>query len=359
MSFHSEALELLIGARVVRGPDWKWGDQDGGDGHVGTLRTFQSSEEAAVVWDYGVVALYRDNGARDLRILDSAPAGVKHDSILCNGCNMKPLIGTRWKCLDCEDYDLCSLCYHGDKHYLQHKFYSIDLKGKTRKVPRARRDSDKISAYGLFPGAKVKRGIDWERGSQDNNITGKLKEIGDWSESKPRSAASVVWGFGTKYYYRVGYEGKVDLIAIGNAEGYSFYYDHLPVLGMSVISNIRAVDNLSKSNYRLDVPPLLPLNQNKWKNEIEEVDITANSNAEGNLHYYEDLPVHGMNVTGTTETVDDLLMIESDLDVPPLLPMDQGKLEDEKDEVILYVSAFFINLNVVEILFLFIRTFFN
>ena len=68
---------------------------------------------------------------------------------------------------------------------------------------------------------------------------------------------------------------QVDLIAIGNAEGYSFYYDHLPVLGMSVISNIRAVDNLSKSNYRLDVPPLLPLNQNKWKNEIEEVIIKS------------------------------------------------------------------------------------
>ena len=66
-----------------------------------------------------------------------------------------------------------------------------------------------------------------------------------------------------------------------------------------------------------------------------------------------------MNVTGTNETVDDLLMIESDLDVPPLLPMDQGKLEDEKDEVILYVSAFFNNLNVVEILFLFICTFFD
>ena len=76
MNLPSEALQLLIGARVVRGPDWKWGDQDGGDGHVGTLRKFQSSEEAAVVWDYGVVALYRYNGANDLRILDSAPAGL-------------------------------------------------------------------------------------------------------------------------------------------------------------------------------------------------------------------------------------------------------------------------------------------
>ena len=27
-----------VGTRVVRGPDWKWGKQDGGEGHVGTVR---------------------------------------------------------------------------------------------------------------------------------------------------------------------------------------------------------------------------------------------------------------------------------------------------------------------------------
>lgn len=34
-----------VGARVIRGPDWKWGKQDGGDGHVGTVRSFESQEE--------------------------------------------------------------------------------------------------------------------------------------------------------------------------------------------------------------------------------------------------------------------------------------------------------------------------
>ena len=28
-----------VGVRVVRGPDWQWGDQDGGPGHVGTVVT--------------------------------------------------------------------------------------------------------------------------------------------------------------------------------------------------------------------------------------------------------------------------------------------------------------------------------
>ena len=64
-----------IGARVVRGPDWKWGKQDGGDGHVGTVRSFESTEEVLIVWDNGTAANYRCASNFDLRILDNAPAG--------------------------------------------------------------------------------------------------------------------------------------------------------------------------------------------------------------------------------------------------------------------------------------------
>lgn len=64
-----------VGARVVRGPDWKWGKQDGGEGHVGTVRNFESPEEVVVVWDNGTAANYRCAGAYDLRIIDSSPTG--------------------------------------------------------------------------------------------------------------------------------------------------------------------------------------------------------------------------------------------------------------------------------------------
>lgn len=65
-----------VGARVIRGPDWKWGKQDGGEGHIGTVRNFESPEEVVVVWDNGTAANYRCAGAYDLRILDSAPTGT-------------------------------------------------------------------------------------------------------------------------------------------------------------------------------------------------------------------------------------------------------------------------------------------
>ena len=64
-----------VGCRVVRGPDWKWGKQDGGEGHVGTVRSFESPDEVVVVWDNGTAANYRCAGAFDLRIYDSSPAG--------------------------------------------------------------------------------------------------------------------------------------------------------------------------------------------------------------------------------------------------------------------------------------------
>lgn len=60
---------------MVRGPDWKWGKQDGGEGHVGTLRSFENHGEVLVVWDNAVAANYRCAGHFDLRVLDSIPAG--------------------------------------------------------------------------------------------------------------------------------------------------------------------------------------------------------------------------------------------------------------------------------------------
>lgn len=68
---------MEIGLRVVRGPDWKWGNQDGGDGHVGTLVEIgkpgspTSPDKTVVVqWDAGTRTNYRVGyqGAFDLRV---------------------------------------------------------------------------------------------------------------------------------------------------------------------------------------------------------------------------------------------------------------------------------------------------
>eukprot|EP00919_Chromeraceae_sp_WS-2016_P073713 GHVR01174294.1.p1 GENE.GHVR01174294.1~~GHVR01174294.1.p1 ORF type:complete len:125 (-),score=24.82 GHVR01174294.1:1-375(-) len=34
-----------------------------------------------------------------------------HVYVRCNGCNMSPLMGKRYKCLLCYDFDLCDTCF--------------------------------------------------------------------------------------------------------------------------------------------------------------------------------------------------------------------------------------------------------
>ncbi|XP_023301637.2 E3 ubiquitin-protein ligase mind-bomb [Lucilia cuprina] len=222
-----------VGARVIRGPDWKWGKQDGGEGHVGTVRNFESSEEVVVVWDNGTAANYRCAGAYDLRILDSAPTGIKHDGTMCDTCRQQPIFGIRWKCAECVNYDLCSICYHGDKHHLRHRFYRIATPGGERTMIEPRRKSKKVAVRGIFPGARVVRGVDWQWEDQDGGVgrRGKVNEIQDWSSASPRSAAYVVWDNGAKNLYRVGFEGMADLKVVNDVKGNTVYRDHLPLLG--------------------------------------------------------------------------------------------------------------------------------
>lgn len=96
-----------------------------------------------------------------------------------------------------------------------------------------RRKSKKIAIRGIFPGARVVRGVDWQWEDQDggNGRRGKVQEIQDWSAASPRSAAYVVWDNGSKNLYRVGFEGMADLKVVNDAKGQTVYRDHLPCLG--------------------------------------------------------------------------------------------------------------------------------
>lgn len=37
-----------------------------------------------------------------------------HDGIACDGCDCAPIIGERWRCVDCvDDFSFCKECYEG------------------------------------------------------------------------------------------------------------------------------------------------------------------------------------------------------------------------------------------------------
>ena len=78
------AMELCLGLRLVRGPDWCWEDQDGGEGSVGTLvEVGEGGRSALVQWDGGTRGRYRcgEDGKFDLRVLDTAPTGETRISL--------------------------------------------------------------------------------------------------------------------------------------------------------------------------------------------------------------------------------------------------------------------------------------
>lgn len=88
---------MEVGLRVVRGPDWKWGNQDDGEGHVGTVveigkpgSTTSPDKTVVVQWDSGSRTNYRVGyqGAYDLRIFDNAAIGEE----VCCGWNLHELL---------------------------------------------------------------------------------------------------------------------------------------------------------------------------------------------------------------------------------------------------------------------------
>ena len=184
---------LSVGLRVVRGPDWKWDDQDGGEGHAGTVveiggfskagedkESHPPSPRGTVIlqWDTGLRTNYRvgHQNAYDLRVIDSAPGSINHPNITCKTCyssnnklstkakrrasstctsdnsssrveepNTKCdkinsslfISGIRWSCSVCSvtsqnSYDMCTACYMSDKHNIDHAFWRIDAANKAQ-----------------------------------------------------------------------------------------------------------------------------------------------------------------------------------------------------------------------------------
>jgi len=53
-------------------------------------------------------------------------SGVRHRNVTCDICRMSGLRGIRWKCTECDDFDLCHDCYMSNKHDLSHAFIRYD-----------------------------------------------------------------------------------------------------------------------------------------------------------------------------------------------------------------------------------------
>ncbi|XP_067658953.1 E3 ubiquitin-protein ligase MIB2-like isoform X2 [Haliotis asinina] len=207
------------GIRVVRGPGWSGKDQDGGDGHVGTVLNVDSTKgRVTVLWDTGREFQYNAgyNDKFDLLIFDSGPTGI------------------RWKCSKCTDYDLCTLCYMADRHDVTHAFLRIlTSTSPVMQVP-PRSGTARTQAKGMFKGATVIRGLHWRYGDQDggDGTVGEIVQLDTFPGGFVRGAVNVRWSKSQNKLcsYRVGADGQVALTMIDESDGWKYYKEHLPVL---------------------------------------------------------------------------------------------------------------------------------
>uniref|UniRef100_A0AAZ3SGK5 E3 ubiquitin-protein ligase MIB2 n=1 Tax=Oncorhynchus tshawytscha TaxID=74940 RepID=A0AAZ3SGK5_ONCTS len=233
---------MEVGMRVVRGLDWKWGNQDDSEGHLGTVveigrqgSTTTPDKTVVVQWDSGTRTNYRTGyqGSYDLLLYDNAQIGVRHSNIICDSCKKHGIMGMRWKCKVCFDYDLCTQCYMNNKHDLGHAFERYETAHSQPVCLAPRQNLPRIILKGVFQGVKVVRGPDWDWGNQDGGEgkVGKVVDIRGWDTESGRSVASVTWSNGTTNVYRLGHKGKVDLKYVSDIQGGFYYKDHLPKLG--------------------------------------------------------------------------------------------------------------------------------
>ncbi|XP_072046933.1 E3 ubiquitin-protein ligase MIB2-like [Amphiura filiformis] len=275
---------MFYGARVVRGPDWEWGNQDGGPGYVGTVivpetEHINDTDVVWIHWDNGVSANYRGGLGKecDLRIYDNAQLGVKHKGVRCDACMKWDIEGMRWRCAVCHDFDLCTNCYMSDNHDTSHVFLRIDVPGATPVKLPIRDGCNKIKAKGIFVGAKVMRGLKWRWGDQDGGkgSTGSVTYLDNWTDSNTfRTMVCVTWSNGHKNKYRLGLNGAVDVIYAKGNEGHGgFYYpEHLPRLDLEKThSFITPGDQIRVKPLKLDVFKRMQEKRCGWKDDMAKV----------------------------------------------------------------------------------------
>ncbi|ELP90841.1 hypothetical protein EIN_359240 [Entamoeba invadens IP1] len=68
---YKKPAQWLVGKSVIRGRDWKWEDQDGGNGSVGIVTESPSGNWVEVRWKSGSTAQYRwgEDGCYDLLVV--------------------------------------------------------------------------------------------------------------------------------------------------------------------------------------------------------------------------------------------------------------------------------------------------
>ena len=111
---------------------------------------------------YWVAVPYSPGGASSSP--PSSPSGrarPRHYHVACDGCGMKPIVGVRYKCTACDNFDFCGSCYQASRadfsrHFGgEHSFSAIRKPRHTRtSVPPEEEEEEDGAPLSLPPGVR-------------------------------------------------------------------------------------------------------------------------------------------------------------------------------------------------------------
>ncbi|PVD35618.1 hypothetical protein C0Q70_02581 [Pomacea canaliculata] len=214
---------MEAGVRVVRGPDWNLGDEDGGEGHVGTVTGQVGDDSVKVVWDGGQVSTCRGGlkkGTHDLRVLDN---GTVVETWLQALDIFIPFV----KNVKNQEYK----AYDGN---VQSVIILISAHCATSKTATTAAITSGELKHLTHPSGK--------------GNTGQVMEV-----LTTRSLIQVEWENGSRNVYRLGYKGKVDLQYEEEAPGMECYLQHLPFFKLTKYCRLKEdeeceVDNIAEGD---------------------------------------------------------------------------------------------------------------
>ncbi|XP_022531523.2 E3 ubiquitin-protein ligase HERC2 isoform X2 [Astyanax mexicanus] len=123
----SSPSHIKIGDKVrvkptVTTPKYKWGSVT--HRSVGTVKAFSANGKDVIV-DFPQQSHWTGL-LSEMELVPSVHPGVR-----CDGCQMFPINGPRFKCRSCDDFDFCESCFKTRKHNPRHSFGRINEPGQS------------------------------------------------------------------------------------------------------------------------------------------------------------------------------------------------------------------------------------
>ncbi|TSK42064.1 E3 ubiquitin-protein ligase HERC2 [Bagarius yarrelli] len=231
----SSPSHIKIGDKVrvkqtVTTPKYKWGSVT--HRSVGAVKAFSANGKDVIV-DFPQQSHWTGL-LSEMELVPSIHPGVR-----CDGCQMFPINGPRFKCRSCDDFDFCESCFKTRKHSSRHSFGRINEPGQS-------------PAFSGRSGKQLKRHHSSQRGMLIDDWSRAVRNL---SVSSSVNQASRLLDCGDQCWQSSGSQGKhwirlelfpdvlVHRLKMVVDPADSSYMPSLVVIhGLSIVGRIRAED---------------------------------------------------------------------------------------------------------------------